>query len=65
MAGGRSHSGPVSTSLGAEEGELLLEVGVVVVLLEGSEPGAAVVLGAASALLITEVLTGVGREESW
>ena len=55
----------MSTSLRAEEGVLLLDVGVIVVLLEGSEAGAAVVLGAAAALLVAEVLASVGREESW
>jgi len=64
-SGGCSLSGLVSTSLRAEEGVRLLDVGVIVVLLEGSEAGAAVVLGAAAALLVAEVLASVGREESW
>ena len=40
-------------------------LGIVVVLLEGGEPGSAVVLGTTATLLIAEVLAGVGREETW
>jgi hypothetical protein len=40
-------------------------LGIVVVLLEGGEPGSAVVLGTTAALLIAEVLAGVRREETW
>jgi hypothetical protein len=54
-----------SPSLLRAEEALLLDVSTVVVLLEGGEPGAAVVLGTTAALLIAEVLAGIRREETW
>ncbi len=42
-----------------------LDLGVVVELLEGGKPGSAVVLGTATALLIAEMLAGIGGEETW
>ena len=43
---------------------LLLELLVEIVLLQGSKSGTAVVLRAATALLVTEMLTSVGGEET-
>jgi hypothetical protein len=39
-----------------------LDVGVIVVLLEGGEPGSAVLLGTTATLFISEVLAGIRRE---
>lgn len=45
------------------EVSVLLGVSIVVVLLQGRKPGATVVLRTPAALLITEMLASVGREE--
>jgi hypothetical protein len=42
---------------------VLLDMSSVIVLLKGGESGSTVVLGSATALLVTEMLAGVGREE--
>jgi hypothetical protein len=59
-----SFGGCQRSSLGPEE-VVRLDVGIVVVLLEGGEPGSAVVLRTAAALFIAEMLASVWGEETW
>lgn len=44
---------------------LLVKLGVIVILLQSSESCSAVVLRAAAALLVSEVLASVGSEQAW